>query len=422
MLHPLAHPTSPPDVSPAVVLSKQHSQAMHDIKLCFDNVFVSDLVQWSAMVPTLTDEVILAPFLLAMRTRHPSVPVFSAVDVIDESTAQSYKAQSATRGYGQAAALGRTAPDMDLNSSVWTPLESKPRPRTAGATARSEMSPLRPLAGPVPHDYPRAAWISNHCRFHSEAREFLTQVRQFDVNSLTEPAIRRMASVVLGQSLPQEIHSALETNPYTRDHAVTHKFTAAVMSWVRAVTVYGSLKYGTLNTAVSVLLPMAQRNDTMLRSSRPESAMALNPISNSQSQWQSQTTFDPPSPGSRSPFCSFLASTRRPPRIHSASPTGASPRKTVQGMVGVGRTPPITDPSLFTSEDQLKRVWASFEQDSNGLISKAAFRNFYSTFDDYGLAQPPQAIDGLLRQFNAYGDDVLCYDEFALILLRLARR
>eukprot|EP01012_Entosiphon_sulcatum_P026464 TRINITY_DN31925_c0_g1_i1.p1 TRINITY_DN31925_c0_g1~~TRINITY_DN31925_c0_g1_i1.p1 ORF type:complete len:319 (+),score=87.03 TRINITY_DN31925_c0_g1_i1:82-1038(+) len=73
-------------------------------------------------------------------------------------------------------------------------------------------------------------------------------------------------------------------------------------------------------------------------------------------------------------------------------------------------------------EDSLRAKFDYLDVDGNGWVSKKEFKRFYASFDFAGVAEGDEEIEGILKKYNLLGDDRLSFDEFAILMLKLAQR
>eukprot|EP00756_Hemistasia_phaeocysticola_P039573 Hpha_TRINITY_DN16822_c0_g22::TRINITY_DN16822_c0_g22_i1::g.149854::m.149854 len=76
---------------------------------------------------------------------------------------------------------------------------------------------------------------------------------------------------------------------------------------------------------------------------------------------------------------------------------------------------PITD-------DELKEQFEKIDQNGNGWIDKGEFVQFYRELESYGVEETEEELAEILARYNMLGDNRLSFDEFAIIMLKLAQR
>eukprot|EP00759_Apiculatamorpha_spiralis_P035131 PhF_6_TR36075/c0_g1_i1/m.52407 len=73
-------------------------------------------------------------------------------------------------------------------------------------------------------------------------------------------------------------------------------------------------------------------------------------------------------------------------------------------------------------DDELREEFRKYDVDGNGFITKDEFRNLYKGMDTLGVPESPKEIEKLLKRYNLLGDDKLSYEEFAILMLKIAKR
>jgi len=76
---------------------------------------------------------------------------------------------------------------------------------------------------------------------------------------------------------------------------------------------------------------------------------------------------------------------------------------------------PITD-------DELRVQFDRIDQNGNGWIDKKEFTVFYRELESFGMEESDEELADLLSRYKMLGDDRLSFDEFAIIMLKLAQR
>eukprot|EP01065_Artemidia_motanka_P016517 TRINITY_DN20176_c0_g1_i1.p1 TRINITY_DN20176_c0_g1~~TRINITY_DN20176_c0_g1_i1.p1 ORF type:complete len:214 (+),score=53.97 TRINITY_DN20176_c0_g1_i1:56-643(+) len=74
------------------------------------------------------------------------------------------------------------------------------------------------------------------------------------------------------------------------------------------------------------------------------------------------------------------------------------------------------------TEQQLATLWETLDDNGNGWLELDEFQEFYKSLETYGLDPDTKFVDKILRQYNILGDGRVSYDEFALIMLKIASR
>eukprot|EP01064_Diplonema_japonicum_P000659 TRINITY_DN1042_c0_g1_i1.p1 TRINITY_DN1042_c0_g1~~TRINITY_DN1042_c0_g1_i1.p1 ORF type:complete len:736 (+),score=108.86 TRINITY_DN1042_c0_g1_i1:59-2209(+) len=99
-----------------------------------------------------------------------------------------------------------------------------------------------------------------------------------------------------------------------------------------------------------------------------------------------------------------------PPKRHKRrSPYSLS---SIEGNIG---GLPITD-------EALRRKFQELDADGSGYLDFDEFKVIFSNFQNFGLYQSNNELDGILKKYKVMDDGKVSFDEFALIMLSLARR
>eukprot|EP01012_Entosiphon_sulcatum_P057264 TRINITY_DN81005_c0_g1_i1.p1 TRINITY_DN81005_c0_g1~~TRINITY_DN81005_c0_g1_i1.p1 ORF type:complete len:263 (-),score=48.83 TRINITY_DN81005_c0_g1_i1:15-755(-) len=81
------------------------------------------------------------------------------------------------------------------------------------------------------------------------------------------------------------------------------------------------------------------------------------------------------------------------------------------------------DPSQsIVTDDQLRDLFEQFDTDGSGFISRQEFKRIYRSFEDFGTPVSKQDLNALLKKYKVFDDGIVTYQEFALIMLTLAKR
>lgn len=73
------------------------------------------------------------------------------------------------------------------------------------------------------------------------------------------------------------------------------------------------------------------------------------------------------------------------------------------------------------TNNELHRLFDHFDVDHNGVIKKEELERFCLSLDNMGVVDEPKNVRKLIDQFDKHGDG-LSFDEFAIVMLRLAQR
>jgi hypothetical protein len=74
------------------------------------------------------------------------------------------------------------------------------------------------------------------------------------------------------------------------------------------------------------------------------------------------------------------------------------------------------------TDDQLWDLFEYYDVNKNGYLSKKEFAKIYRSLENFGLPPSGEEISRLLNQFNVLGDGKISYEEFAIVMLRIAQR
>jgi hypothetical protein len=84
--------------------------------------------------------------------------------------------------------------------------------------------------------------------------------------------------------------------------------------------------------------------------------------------------------------------------------------------------PPINVANSKYTEPELRAWFNDLDTNKNGWLSYSEFRQFYVQQEHFGAPVPKKKIDELLAKMHAFDDDRLSFDEFAYLVLHLAKR
>mmetsp|Transcript_104031 Transcript_104031/g.179240 ORF Transcript_104031/g.179240 Transcript_104031/m.179240 type:complete len:319 (-) Transcript_104031:1204-2160(-) len=74
------------------------------------------------------------------------------------------------------------------------------------------------------------------------------------------------------------------------------------------------------------------------------------------------------------------------------------------------------------TEEQLQAKFRMLDKDGNGFLYKDEFRVFWDSCGIAGCPEREEAVDELLSRYNMMGDDRLSYEEFSILMLKMAQR
>jgi hypothetical protein len=75
-----------------------------------------------------------------------------------------------------------------------------------------------------------------------------------------------------------------------------------------------------------------------------------------------------------------------------------------------------------TSDEDIRRLFDTLDTNHNGYLTKEEFKYFYRRIEWFGLEPTEIEIDRLLRSYSSLHNDLISYEEFAILCLKLARR
>eukprot|EP01062_Namystynia_karyoxenos_P066291 TRINITY_DN60251_c0_g1_i1.p1 TRINITY_DN60251_c0_g1~~TRINITY_DN60251_c0_g1_i1.p1 ORF type:complete len:604 (+),score=218.56 TRINITY_DN60251_c0_g1_i1:90-1814(+) len=78
--------------------------------------------------------------------------------------------------------------------------------------------------------------------------------------------------------------------------------------------------------------------------------------------------------------------------------------------------------SVLLTDSELRQQFEAIDVNRNGFLTKEEFRDFFDQFDAMGIYDMHDSIDTVLAEYNMLGDDRLSYDEFCVLMLKLAQR
>eukprot|EP01065_Artemidia_motanka_P029103 TRINITY_DN3502_c2_g3_i1.p1 TRINITY_DN3502_c2_g3~~TRINITY_DN3502_c2_g3_i1.p1 ORF type:complete len:299 (+),score=121.16 TRINITY_DN3502_c2_g3_i1:99-995(+) len=117
-----------------------------------------------------------------------------------------------------------------------------------------------------------------------------------------------------------------------------------------------------------------------------------------------------------------------PPRVHGtfADTAAASPVRNVPLQASAGALVPayrVHDVSgVPTTEFELRQIFQELDSNCNGFISKDEFVGFYRRMETFGVEENDADLCEVLSRYKMLGDDKLSFDEFAILMLKVAQR
>ena len=75
---------------------------------------------------------------------------------------------------------------------------------------------------------------------------------------------------------------------------------------------------------------------------------------------------------------------------------------------------------LLVSDDQMRREFNRLDQNGTGWLDKKEFRSIFRSYEQFGVHLSDAQLDAMLSEFKTHGDK-LSFDEFCVIMLRMAR-
>eukprot|EP01006_Ploeotia_vitrea_P043049 TRINITY_DN66683_c4_g2_i1.p1 TRINITY_DN66683_c4_g2~~TRINITY_DN66683_c4_g2_i1.p1 ORF type:complete len:134 (-),score=28.69 TRINITY_DN66683_c4_g2_i1:65-466(-) len=86
----------------------------------------------------------------------------------------------------------------------------------------------------------------------------------------------------------------------------------------------------------------------------------------------------------------------------------------------------VESQSLFNSvcqkpdEEALWKLFKSIDKDDNNWITKDEFQYMYNAVDKMGVPDGPTSLDKIMQSYNMLDDDKLSFDEFSILMLKIA--
>eukprot|EP01006_Ploeotia_vitrea_P029308 TRINITY_DN61874_c0_g1_i1.p1 TRINITY_DN61874_c0_g1~~TRINITY_DN61874_c0_g1_i1.p1 ORF type:complete len:749 (-),score=70.73 TRINITY_DN61874_c0_g1_i1:1083-3062(-) len=73
-------------------------------------------------------------------------------------------------------------------------------------------------------------------------------------------------------------------------------------------------------------------------------------------------------------------------------------------------------------DEEIQTLFDMYDKDGSGFITKGEFKELYKHLDHFGSEEPGRKVDDILAEYNMLGDDRVSYEEFAIVVLGLAKR
>jgi hypothetical protein len=77
---------------------------------------------------------------------------------------------------------------------------------------------------------------------------------------------------------------------------------------------------------------------------------------------------------------------------------------------------------LLITEDQLKRKFKELDIDGTGFLDRSEFRSAYLSYQSFGVSVTEAQLDAWMRQLDVGHGPRLYFDEFSVLMLKLAQR
>ena len=142
---------------------------------------------------------------------------------------------------------------------------------------------------------------------------------------------------------------------------------------------------------------------------------------------------DPGAASSRAPSVAASADTTTPVRAKSARPSSALSQRS-GGSRGASHqhqhaASPTVKPmnaldvsGVCYTEEQLRDLFDQLDTDHSGFLDKEEFRRYFLTrFDDMGVGDAAKKFDKMLSGCREMDDGMMTFDEFCVVILRLAQ-
>eukprot|EP00756_Hemistasia_phaeocysticola_P063568 Hpha_TRINITY_DN7041_c0_g1::TRINITY_DN7041_c0_g1_i1::g.22852::m.22852 len=77
--------------------------------------------------------------------------------------------------------------------------------------------------------------------------------------------------------------------------------------------------------------------------------------------------------------------------------------------------------NVLLTDTELRLQFDKLDVNKNGFLGKEEFKEFLAEFDEMGLYDMVDRVDEVLADYNLLGDDKLSFDEFSIIMLKIAQ-
>eukprot|EP01004_Peranema_trichophorum_P010684 NODE_950_length_2226_cov_40.526866_g812_i0.p1 GENE.NODE_950_length_2226_cov_40.526866_g812_i0~~NODE_950_length_2226_cov_40.526866_g812_i0.p1 ORF type:complete len:699 (+),score=144.91 NODE_950_length_2226_cov_40.526866_g812_i0:83-2179(+) len=78
--------------------------------------------------------------------------------------------------------------------------------------------------------------------------------------------------------------------------------------------------------------------------------------------------------------------------------------------------------ALLVTERQLRQAFAELDVDGNGWLDRVEFEELYRTFEGFGVNVSEDKVREVLMVYKPFDDGKLTFDEFSLLMLKVAQR
>eukprot|EP00998_Keelungia_sp_KM082_P012473 NODE_881_length_1582_cov_50.964948_g870_i0.p1 GENE.NODE_881_length_1582_cov_50.964948_g870_i0~~NODE_881_length_1582_cov_50.964948_g870_i0.p1 ORF type:complete len:504 (-),score=143.43 NODE_881_length_1582_cov_50.964948_g870_i0:69-1361(-) len=104
--------------------------------------------------------------------------------------------------------------------------------------------------------------------------------------------------------------------------------------------------------------------------------------------------------------CLFLADPRR---VHKINPYS---ERALENNIG----------GLVITEKRLRQAFHELDLNANGYLDAEEFKALYNTFENFGVELDPREVEETVKKFKLMDDGRLSFEEFAMLMCRVAQR